>query len=54
MADDLVLEGGVQQVVAVHIEVAPLEGRLRRPLQKLARRIAEELRDVHPLRTTRR
>jgi len=39
------------------LEVQPVvrnDRRLRRALQKLARRIAEELRHVDPLRTTRR
>ena len=54
MPDDLVLHRGVQQVVGVEVEAAPLDRRLRRALQKLARRIAEELRHVDPLRTTRR
>ena len=44
----------VKEVVGVEVEAAPLDRRLRRPLKKLARRIAEELRHVDPLRTTRR
>ena len=54
MPDDPVLHRGVQQVVGIEVEAAPLDRRLRRALQKLARRIAEELRHVDPLRTTRR
>ena len=44
--DDVVLERGVEQVVGVEVEAAPLDRRLRRPLQELARRVAEELRHV--------
>ncbi len=47
--DDVVLERGVEQVVGVEVEAAPLERRLRRPLQELARRVAEELGHVDPL-----
>ena len=40
----------MQQVVGVEVEAAPLERRLRRALQELARRVAEELRDIDALR----
>src|SRR6266566_539545 len=49
VADDVVLERRVQQVVGVQVEAAPLERRLRAPLKKLARRVAEELRYVDSL-----
>jgi len=49
MANDVVAEGRVQEVVGVEVEASPLERCLRRPLQQLARRVAEELGDVDPL-----
>ena len=48
VADDVVSERGIEQVVAVEVEAAPLERRLRGPLQELARGVAEELRYVDP------
>src|SRR6266566_2370025 len=49
MANDVVLEGRVQEMLAVEVEVSPFDGSLRGPLQQLARRVAEELRDVDAL-----
>ena len=46
---DLVLQGGVEQVVAVEIEAPPLERGVGRTLQKLASGVAKELGDVDPL-----
>ena len=49
MADDVVLQGCVEQMVAVEVEAAPLERSLRGPLEELARRVAEELGHVDAL-----
>ena len=49
MANDVVAERRVQEVVGVEVEASPLERRLGGPLQQLARRVAEELCDVDPL-----
>ena len=49
MPHDVVLQRGVEQMVAVEIEAAPFHRRLSRPLQEIACCIAEELRDVHAL-----
>jgi hypothetical protein len=50
VADDTVLERGVEEVVGVEVEAAPLERRLRGPLEQLASGIAEELCDVDAIR----
>ena len=49
VAYDVVLERGVEEVVAVEIEAAPFESRLRGALEQLAGGVAEELRDVDAL-----
>jgi hypothetical protein len=50
--DDVVLQGRVQQMVAVEIEAAPVERSLRGGLKRPAGRVAEELRHVDPLDLT--
>src|SRR5690242_4088424 len=54
VAHHVVPERGVEQVVALEIETAPLERGLRRTAQQLARRVAEELRHVYALHLARR
>ena len=49
MPNDIVLQSGVEEMVAVEVEVSPLDGCLRSTLQQLARRVAEVLRDVDSL-----
>ena len=48
VANDVVAERRVQEVVGVEVEASPLERRLRRALQQLAGGVAEELGDVDP------
>ena len=47
--DDVVLERGVEQVIGIQVEAAPLERGLCGPLEQLTRRVAEELRHVDSL-----
>jgi hypothetical protein len=49
MAHDIVLKGRVKQVIRVEVQTPPLDSRMRRPPQELARRVAEELGHVDPL-----
>jgi hypothetical protein len=49
VAHDVVVQCGVEQMIGVEVEAAPVERRVRGALQQLARRVAEELRDVDPL-----
>jgi hypothetical protein len=49
VANDAVLERRVKQMVAVEVEASPLDGGPSSVLEQLARRIAEELRDVDAL-----
>ena len=48
MPDDVVLQRGVEEVVAVEVEAAPFECGLRSALQQLPRGVAEELGHVDP------
>ena len=48
--DDIAWERGVEQVVGVEVEAAPLDCGPRRPLQELARGVAEVLGHVDPFR----
>jgi hypothetical protein len=49
VADDIVVERRMEEVIAVEVEAAPVERGLRRPPKELTRRVAEELGDVDPL-----
>ena len=54
VANDVVLEGAVEQVVALEVEAPPLQSRLGGPLEKRPGRVAEELGHVHALGAARR
>jgi hypothetical protein len=54
VADDIVLEAAEKEVVALEVEAPPFQRRLRGPLKQLPGRVAEELRDVDALGTSRR
>ena len=49
MPNDVVLQGRVEEMLAVEVEASPLDRGLGSALQQLARGVAEELRDVDPL-----
>ena len=54
VANDVVLEGAVEQVVALEVEAPPLQSRLGGPLEERPGRVAEELGHVHALGAPRR
>jgi hypothetical protein len=47
MGNDVVVHRGVQQVLGVEVEAAPVDRGLRGPLQQLAGGVAEQLGHVH-------